>query len=190
AHVPAPPERPRIGRQRLDRRARGVHHRAARRLVDPARLHADEAILDEVDPADAVLAGDLVEPGQHLDRAEPLAVDRDRVAALELDLEDARLGRRVLGIARALEHLRIGLAPRILEHAALVAGVQQVAIDRVRLVDGGLDRNLVLLGVLDQLAAAAELPLAPRRDDLDAGPEVIRGELEPDLVVALAGRAV
>ena len=75
---------------------------------------------------------------------------------------------RFARIARALEHRRVGLAPRILEHAAFVAGVQQVAIDRVRLVRRRLDRDRVLLRVLDQLAAALELPLAPRRDDLDA----------------------
>jgi hypothetical protein len=41
-----------------------------------------------------------------------------------------------------------------------------------------------------QLLAPLELPLAPRGDDLDARAEVIRGELEPHLIVALAGGAV
>src|SRR4029079_6113245 len=41
-----------------------------------------------------------------------------------------------------------------------------------------------------QLAAALEAPLAPRRDDPDPRAKVVRGELEANLVVALAGRAV
>jgi hypothetical protein len=48
--------------------------RAAGRLVDAAGLHADEAVFDEVEPADAVLAAQLVEPRQDRrgDSASPL----------------------------------------------------------------------------------------------------------------------
>ena len=70
--------------------------------------------------------------------------------------------------------------------------MQQVGVDRERrfaaLVLG--DRDLVLLGEVEQRFAALELPLAPRRDHLDVGLQRIIAELEPDLVVALAGRAV
>ena len=52
------------------------------------------------------------------------------------------------------------------------------------------DRDLVLLGEVDQLLAAGELPFAPGRDDPDVGLERIIAELEADLVVALAGGAV
>jgi hypothetical protein len=49
--------------------------------------------------------------------------------------------------------------------------VQQVGVDRERrlaaLVLG--DRDLVLLGEFDQVGARLEVPLAPRRDDLDVG---------------------
>ena len=48
----------------------------------------------------------------------------------------------------------------------------------------------MLLGEVEQLLAALELPLAPRRDDLDVGLQRIIAELEADLVVALAGGAV
>src|SRR3569833_422222 len=179
-----------IERDRFDRRARRVEHAAAGRLVDAARLHANVAVLDEVDPAYAVLAGDLVTLLSKLNQIELVAIDRDGVALDVLDLDHPRLVRRLARIARALEHLRIGFLPRILEDAALVARVEQVAIDGVRLVGCRLDRDRVRLRIFDQLLAALELPLAPRRDDLDPGTEVIRGELEPDLVVALARRAV
>ena len=48
----------------------------------------------------------------------------------------------------------------------------------------------MLLGEVDQLLAAGELPFAPRRDHADVGLERIIAELEADLVVALAGGAV
>ena len=52
------------------------------------------------------------------------------------------------------------------------------------------DRDLILLGKLQQRLARLEIPFAPRRDDLHVGLERIIGKLEPHLVVALAGRAV
>ena len=70
--------------------------------------------------------------------------------------------------------------------------MQEVGVDRERrlaaLVLG--DRDLVLLGELDEVGAALELPVAPGRDDLDAGFERVGRELEAHLVVALAGGAV
>ena len=52
------------------------------------------------------------------------------------------------------------------------------------------DRDLVLLGEVDQLLAALEFPLAPRCDHADVGLQRIIAELEAHLVVALAGRAM
>jgi hypothetical protein len=48
----------------------------------------------------------------------------------------------------------------------------------------------VLVGVGQELLAREEIPLAPRRDDLHVRHQRVRAELEADLVVALAGRAV
>ena len=80
-----------------------------------------------------------------------------------------RLVGRLLGRDGALVDVRRRLDGRVLQHLALGGGVQQVGVDRERrlaaLVLG--DRDLVLLGERDQLLAALELPLAPRRDDLD-----------------------
>ena len=70
--------------------------------------------------------------------------------------------------------------------------MQQIGVDRERrlaaLVLG--DRDLVLLGELDQVAARLELPFPPGRDHLDVRVQRIIGELEAHLVVALAGRAM
>ena len=64
----------------------GQQHRAAGRLVDAARLEADEAVLHQVHASDAVRAAELVEPGEEGRRRERRAVHRHRVAGLEGDL--------------------------------------------------------------------------------------------------------
>ena len=51
-----------------------VEDRHARRLVDAAALHAHEAVLDHVDPPDAVAAADLVQLVDDFECREPLAV--------------------------------------------------------------------------------------------------------------------
>jgi hypothetical protein len=51
-------------------------------------------------------------------------------------------------------------------------------------------RDLVLFGEGDQRGAAGQIPFAPRRDHLDVGVQRIGRQFEPDLVVALAGRAM
>ncbi len=81
----------------LDRPMRREKYRATGRLVDSPRLHADKAVLDQIEPADAVGAGELVEAGEQRRGREALAVDRDRIAALEVDLDVGRLIRRLLG---------------------------------------------------------------------------------------------
>ena len=90
------------------------------------------------------------------------------------------------------EHVLVRLDPGILERLALVGDVQKVGVGRVgRLAAlAARDRDLPVLGVLDQLVAAVEVPLAPGRDDLDVRIERVAGQLEADLVVALAGGAV
>ena len=70
--------------------------------------------------------------------------------------------------------------------------MQKIGVDRKwRLASFVLgDRNLMLLGKLDELAARGKVPFPPRRDHRHVGLERIVGKLEPDLIVALAGRAV
>ena len=176
----------------LDAAVGGEEDGAAGGLVDAARLHADEAVLDEVEPADAVPAAELVEAGEEGGGGEGLAVDRDRVAALEADLDVLGRVGRLLRVDGALVDVRRRLLGGVLEHLALGGGVQEVRVDRERrlaaLVPG--DRDLVRLGELEEPGAGGEVPFAPRRDDADRRVERIGRELEADLVVALAGGAV
>ena len=46
------------------------------------------------------------------------------------------------------------------------------------------------LGVVDFLVTGDDVPLPPGGDDLHTGSEALDGQLEPDLIVALAGAAV
>ena len=67
--------------------------------------------------------------------------------------------------------------------------MQEVGVD----AEGGLaalvlcDLDLVLLGELQQGLPGLEVPLPPGGDDMDVGLQGVVAELEPDLVIALAG---
>ena len=84
-----------------------------------------------------------------------------------------------------------GLGPRVLQDAALEADVQQVAVHASRASLRHRHRDVVLLGVVDQLGRG-EFRSHSRQGamTLMSGFEGVGGELEADLVVALAGGAV
>jgi hypothetical protein len=86
-----------------------------------------------------------------------------------------------------------GLGRRIFQVTAFVGDMQQVGIHRIRraaLLVLHVDFDAVLLGIGHQLFAGHQIPLAPRGDDLDARLQRVGTELEANLVVALAGRAM
>ena len=137
-----------------------------------------------------MLLADRVEFAHQRGRGEFLAVDLLRNTLLEVDDDVFGL---VGGLRQRLGHdgdLIRELVPRVFEDAAFEADVQQVAVHAVRLGRGRGDRDAVFLRVFDEVHAAREIPLAPRRDDLDVRLERIGGQFEADLVVAFAGRAV
>src|SRR5580658_8181642 len=121
-----------------------------------------------------------------------LAVDRDRIAAEVFDFDVLGLVRRVFGRDGEAKHVVVRLAPRVLEDAALVAYMDEVAIHRVRLLGGDGEGNFLLAGVGNHVGAAYERPIGtpPRRDDLQVRRESRERQLEAHLVVALAGRAM
>lgn len=166
-------------------------------VVAAAGLEADEAVLDDVDAADAVGEAKLVEEGEELDRVGVRLVavdDGNRDTLLELDGD---VGGLVGGVER-----RVGHGPHVvwrgdvgvLEDTRLVAAVCEVGVHGPGLRLCGCDGDVVLLGVVEEVLTALELVAEfghpPGSDDLDGGLEGVEGELEADLVVALAGAAV
>ena len=73
-----------------------LEHRHPRSLVNTARLHANETVFHQVDPANAMVAAQLIQFCEHVDRAVFGAVDRDRLSFLERDDYLFRLIRSIL----------------------------------------------------------------------------------------------
>ena len=165
---------------------------AAGRLVNATVLHADKAVFDQVQAADAVVPAQFVQAGQQCRRRQVDPIDADRVAGAEADLDLGRAVGRGLRRDGALEHILLRRHRRILQNLTLARGMQQVGVDRERrfaaLVMG--DRDLMLLGVIDQLRARGEVPFPPGRDNLDARFERVAGQFEAHLIIALAGGPV
>ena len=68
---------------------------AARGLIDAAGFHAYITVLNQVNPAHAVFAAQLVEGPHDAERVQRLAVNRDAVALLEVE-------RNVFGLIRCV----------------------------------------------------------------------------------------
>src|SRR5215218_1826795 len=181
-----------VERDALDPAMPGEQDRAARRFVNAAGLHPDETVLDQIEPADAIVMAELVEPFQQGSRRILLPIYGNGIATLEIDGDRGWLVRRVLGGDRPLMDIFRRVGGRVLEHFSLGRRVQQIRVDRkgrvTTLVLG--DRDLMLLCEVQQRLAAGELPLPPRGDHPDVRLQRVIAELEANLVVPLAGRAM
>src|SRR5690606_18556675 len=159
---------------------RGDQRHRARRLVHLAGLDAHQAVLDDVDPADALGPGAAVELLDRLERGDLAAVDRDGDAFREGDddlVSDRREG-RVVGVA---EDVLGGLVPDVLEEAGLDGAAPHVLVDREGVVLRGRDRQALALGVLDGLVTG-EREVADGGDALQLGGERGDRDLEADLI--------
>jgi hypothetical protein len=127
-------------------------------------------------------------------RAVGLVDDARRDAALEVDVEDGGRVGRLGGVRRHAEHVRGRGVGGVLEDARLVGDVHHVLVHalglRLRLDDGHAVRGRLLEEVRAAAEAVLEGGVAPGHDGLERGVERGEGELEADLVVALARRAV
>ena len=182
-----------VEREHFQLLVREIEDRAARRLINAVILHADEPVFDNIQNADAVLAAELVQLADDVGDLHLLAVDGHRNACLKADGNGrGRIGRLIGGHAHFEKQrlVEIGLVCRILEIETLVAQVPQVLVLGVVRLAGDLQRHMVRLGVVDLLVTGLDLPLSPRRDDRHIRREALDGQLKPDLIVALAGRAV
>ncbi len=162
----------------------------ARCLVALTALNADHAVLDHVDAAEAVVAGDLVHLGDDVQVAHLLAVDGNRQAALELDLNLGGLVGSLLGVGGHGVDVQRRAVHRVFQNTALDGAAPQVVVDGVRLGLGGGNGYAVSLCPVHFLLAGVHIPLANRGDDLQRGVQRLDGGLEANLVVALAGAAM
>ena len=189
AHERLEPERFLRKREELEFTMGLVEHDGRRGLVDLARLDADQAILDVVDPADAVLAPELVERTDQLDAVGLATVEGHGLAVIERDLHLLRLIGRAPRVHGPLERLRRRLDPGIFQDSGLDRPAPEVLIGAEDRFLGRLDLDAVLRGKLEFLRARP-LPLADRGDDLQLRRKRLKGDVEADLVVPLSGAAV
>jgi hypothetical protein len=176
----------------------GAQARKTRGLVAATGLETDEAVLDNVDTANTVLAGNGV------DGQEELGGIGDGLAAGELDLDgetllevqDKVLGLfgSLCGVDGQLPHVLGGSDVGVLEDTGLVTAVSQVLVHAPGLALCAGDGDARLLGVVEKilttLEAVVEDGVAPWGNDLDGGLQGVEAELEADLVVTLASAAV
>src|SRR3546814_14217038 len=76
--------------------------RAAGGFVHPARLHADETVFDQIEPADAVLAAEIVERREQRGGRHRPAVPGNAVAPFDIDRsEERRVGTECVSTCRS-----------------------------------------------------------------------------------------
>lgn len=147
---------------------RGDEHHGSRGLVDLPALDADQAVLDDVEPADALLTCAVVQFLDGLQHADVAAVDRNRNAAFESDDDLVRgvpVDRRVLGVVVDILGRRV---PQMLEEAGLHGTAPDVLVDRERRALGDVDRDGILLGERDGLLPGPGV-VADRGEDPRSG---------------------
>lgn len=170
-------------------------------LVAATRLDTDETVLNDIDTANTVTAGngvggqeELNGVGDGLLLATLSVLELDGDTLLEEEGEVLGLvggGQRVDG---QLPHVSGRSGVGVLQDAGLVRAVGQVLVHGPGLGLGGGDGDALLLGVVEQVLTALEAlvedGVAPRGDDLDAGLEGVEGKLEANLVVTLTSATV
>ena len=153
----------------------------------------DETVFHDVGKPDAVFAAEPVERLQQRDGGELFAVERDGHALFKIERDVGRLVGRRLGrnahFEKALFVIK-RLVGGIFEVQPLVREVPEVLVLGIVRFAADLQRDLVRDGVVDLLVSGLDVPHAPGRDDLHIRRERLDCQLEPHLIVALAGAAV
>ena len=168
---------------------RGDQRDRARRLVHLAALDADQPVLDHVEPADALRAGPPVQLGDGLERGDRLAVDGDRHARVEGDDDLVRVARRgrVGGVAsRGPRSGAFQMSSRKPVSTARPHRFWSIEYGDLRVTSIGRPFSSAYAIALSRVQAKSRAGAI----DLQVGRQRAEPDLEPDLVVALAGAAV
>src|SRR5262245_32925016 len=99
---------------------RSLQDRDSGSFVNAPRLHADEAILNQIDPADSMRAPQLVKLLQNRHGPQLLSVDLYGFALLETDLDVLGLGLCGLRRARELENTLRWFRPGVFQDPPLI----------------------------------------------------------------------
>ena len=160
-----------------------------RGFVDLPALDAHNPVLDHVEPAEAMAAGQGVGATDQAHWIEANPIDAHRVALLKTDLHQ-------LGLIRSRVHTHgegIDLLGRlhvgVFEGAGLDRAAQQVEVDRIGRLLAHRRGDAAALAVGDRFLPA-HAPLPRRREHLEIGGQGADGHIETHLVVALTGAAV
>src|SRR6266851_5905704 len=135
--------------------------------------------------ADPVLTANTVQLRHELEGVDRLAIQGDRDAVPEADLDISRNVGALARIARPCVHVARWLRPWIFENARFDRTAPQVLVRRVGRTNSGRDLDPMLGRVFD-LIVAIHAPLADWRDDLQLRGKRSGRDVETDLVVALA----
>ena len=162
-------------------------------LVHAAALHAHQAVLHDIQQADAVLAAQLVQVFHQLHSAHLLAVHGGGDALFKVDGHIGGLIGSLLGADAQLQEaglVVLRLVGGAFQIQTLVAQVPQVLVLGIVGLAVDLQGDVVSLGVIDLLVTALDVPLTPRSNDGHIGAQGLEGQLKTHLIVALTGAAV
>ena len=179
---------PAVERELLQLLECGIQKGSPGGLIHTTRLHPDQPVLHEIDPAYPMPGADLVQGQEEIDRVQSLIVDRHGPTLLEADLQVFGFVRRGLGSRGPLVHRLFGLERGILERAALMRDVPNVLVARVELgFVNTHQRYLASPSVLQRVLTGLQVPLTPGSDHSQIWCERGEGQFEPNLIVPLSG---
>jgi hypothetical protein len=170
----------------------------ARSLIATTRFQANEAVLDDVDAANAVFAGEGIGSEEELGGggfvAGRLGGDLDRETLLEVDGDVLWLVRCGDWISGEFPHVGGWCGIRIFEDASFVAAVCEIFVHGPRLTlragDGDLHLGCVVKKVVAALERLVKFWNSPWSNDLDGRLKSVECQLETDLIVAFTRATV
>ncbi len=166
--------------------------RSAGRLIDPAGLHPNQAILHQIRHADTMHAADSIERLNQLDAVGLLAVQFHRDTLLKADFDILSLVWGLRDGPAQNQHLILRLIGRVFQVRTLVADMPEVPVAGINLLHRLLNRDFPLFGIFDRRfpAGQCKIRVFPRGNNLQIRRQRHERQLKPHLVVTLAGSAM
>ncbi|MNP45732.1 hypothetical protein D3C76_1396770 [compost metagenome] len=104
-------------------------------LIHAAALHADKTVFNHVHATDTMFTAEFIQLFHDTKRIQAFTIQSHTITLLEFKLQIFRLIRSILRRCTQEEHIFIldsrSIEPRIFQHTALIADMQQVAVHRI-----------------------------------------------------------